>query len=243
MADVVVTHSAMSHSEWLDGMMLSLSLCLFQKALLRCTLRLLAHHSGARIVDLLERLVSYLDTACADPEIVALARNYAQSWQNPADFDRLRVLRETGPRVISEELHYQAILARMVRDPGYLRDLAADAVGYLTAGLRGRAVPPRAELDAVIGLDLAGAAAFRGGLLGRTEQNTFRISDEALELLRTYRDVPAKLQVPEGTLAVPPERTRYPFTSYSLSVWHGAGRPLHDLTLSMPRQRKVLEAV
>jgi hypothetical protein len=104
-------------------------------------------------------------------------------------------------------------------------------------------VPPRAQLDAVIGLDLAGAAAFRAGLLGRTEQNAFRISAEALALLLTYRDVPAKLQVPEGILAVPPARTRYPFTSYSLSVWHGAGRPLHDLTLSMPRQRKVLEAV
>jgi Radical SAM superfamily len=242
-ADVIVSHSAMSHGEWLDGLMLSLSLCLFQKALLRCTLRLLAHHCGARTVDLLQRLVRYLDTACGDPEIVALARNYTQSWRNPADFDRPRVTQEIGPMMIREELHYQAILARMVRDPGYLRDLAGEAVDYLAAGLGDATVPPRAELDAVIGLDLAGAAAFRAGLTGRTEENAFCISADALALLQTCRDVPAKLDVPEGTLAVPPSRTRYPFTAYSLSVWHGAGRPLHDLTLSMPRQRKVLEPV
>jgi radical SAM superfamily enzyme YgiQ (UPF0313 family) len=240
-ADVVVSHSAMSHSEWLDGLMLSLSLCLFQKALLRCTLRLFAHHSGARMVDLLQRLVGYLDTACGDPEIVALARNYSQSWTNPGDFDHSAVKREIGPMVIREELHYQAILARMVRDPGYLRDLAGEAVDYLAAGVDGATVLPRAELDAAIGLDLAGAAAFRAGLVGRTEENAFCISPETLALLQTCRDVPAKLAVPEGTLSVPPSRTGYPFTAYSLSVWHGVGRPLHDLTLSMPRQRKVLE--
>jgi radical SAM superfamily enzyme YgiQ (UPF0313 family) len=240
-ADVVVSHSAMNHGEWLDGLMLSMSLCLFQKALLRCTLRLLAHHCGVRMVDLLQRLVGYLDTACGDPEIVALARNYTKSWANPADFDHSGVKREIGPMVIREELHYQAILARMVRDPGYLRDLAADAVDYMTAGLGDASVPPRAELDAVIGLDLAGAAAFRAGLTGRTEENEFCISADTLALLQTCRDVPAKLAVPEGILSVPLARTRYPFTAYSLSVWHGAGRPLHDLTLSMPRQRKVLE--
>jgi hypothetical protein len=240
-ADVVVSHSAMSHSEWLDGLMLSMSVCLFQKALLRCTLRIFAHRSGARMVDLLQRLVGYLDTACGDPEIVALARNYPQSWTNPGDFDYFAVKREIGPMIIREELHYQAILARMVRDPGYLRDLAGEAVDYLVAGVDGATVPPRAELDAVIGLDLAGAAAFRAGLVGRTEENAFRISPETLALLQTCRDIPAKLTVPEGTLSVPPSRTGYPFTAYSLSVWHGVGRPLHDLTLSMPRQRKVLE--
>jgi hypothetical protein len=240
LADVVVSHSAMGHSDWLDGLLLSLSVCLFQKAMLRCTLRLFAHHSGVRMVDLLQRLARYLDTDCGDPEIVALARNYTQSWTDPADFDSARVKREIGPVMIYEELHYQAILARMVRDPGRLRELAADAVDYLVAGVGDAAAPPRAELDAVLGLDLAGTSAFRAGLTGRAEENAFRISDDALALLRTCRDVPAGLQVPEGTLTVPEFRTRYPFTGYSLSVWHGVGRPLHDLTLSMP-QRKVLE--
>ena len=143
--------------------------------------------------------------------------------------------------MIREELHYQAILARMVRDPGHLRDLAGEVVDYLAAGIDGATMPPRAEIDAVISLDIAGAAAFRAGLVGRTEENAFCISPETLALLQTCRDVPAKLAVPEGTLSVPPSRTGYPFTAYSLSVWHGVGRPLHDLTLSMPRQQKVLE--
>ena len=240
-ANVVCSHSTMSHGEWLDGLMLSLSLCLFQKALLRCTLRVFAHHSGVRMVDLLHRLVSYLDTDCSDPEIVSLARNYPQSWTNPGDFDHFAVKREIGPMIIREELHYQAILARMVRDPGYLRDLVSEVVDYLVAGVDGAAELPRDELDAVTGLDIAGAAAFRAGLVGRTEENAFCIGQETLALLQTCRDIPAKLAVPEGTLSVPPSRTAYPFTAYSLSVWHGVGRPLHDLTLSMPRQRKILE--
>ena len=155
--------------------------------------------------------------------------------------DHFAVKREIGPMIIREELHYQAVLARMVRDPGYLRDLAGEAVDYLVAGFDGAGELPRGELDAVMGLDLAGAAAFRAGLVGRTEENAFCISTETLALLQTCRDIPAKLAVPEGTLSVPPSRTAYPFTAYSLSVWHGVGRPLHDLTLSVPRQRKILE--
>jgi hypothetical protein len=148
-------------------------------------------------------------------------------------------MRETGRMVIAEELHYQAILARMVRDATVLEGLAAEAVGYLSSGLRG--LPARTELDAVTGLDLAGAAVFRAGLLARTEETGFRISDDALTVLRAYGDVPAELEIPQGILSVPVERTRYPFSAYSLSVWHGSGRPLHDLTLSAPQHRHILE--
>jgi len=241
-AEVVVAHSAMSFDEWLDGMTLRLSLGLFQKALLRCTLRLLHRHCGVRVVDLCQRLVTYLNSACSDPEIVALTQNYSQSWRNPDEFDRPAIMRETGTMVIAEELHYQAILARMVRDAAAMRELAAEAVGYLRTALGVSDFPERDELDAVMGLDLAGAAIFRGGLLGRTEQNTFLISGEALSTLREYGDVPAEFQVTEGILSIPIERTRYPFSAYSLSVWHGSGRPLHDLTLSTPNYRHLLES-
>jgi radical SAM superfamily enzyme YgiQ (UPF0313 family) len=238
-AEIVIGHSAMSFPEWLDGMTLRLSLGIFQKALLRCTLRILSHHAGVRLVDLCRRLVTYLNSACSDPGIVALTENYSQSWRNQADFDRLAVMRETGRMIIAEELHYQAILARMVRDAAALKGLAAEVVSYLSSGLQG--LPSRSELDAVTGLDLAGAAAFRAGLLARTEETGFRISDEALAVLRAYGDVPAELEVPQGILSVPVERTRYPFSAYSLSVWHGSGRPLHDLTLSAPQHRHILE--
>lgn len=240
-ADVVTEHSAMSFDEWVGGMMLRLSLGVFQKSLLRCTLRILSRHSGVRIVDLCQRLVTYLDTECSDPGIVALARNHAESYRNPDAYDRPRVVTETGPiMVIAEELHFQAIVARMVRDPSILRKLLTEAVGFLRAGLDSGALPAPEEIDAVMGLDLAGAAALRGGLLGRTEETSFRISAESLAVLRAFGEVPANL-AQEGTFSVSIERTRYPFSGYYISVWHGSGRPLHDLTLSAPRQQNILE--
>lgn len=240
-ADCVVSHSAMSFDEFVDGMMLRLSLGVFQKSLLRCTLRILSHHSGVRIVDLCERLATYLVSACSDPGLAALARNHAQCWRNPGDYDRARVVNETGPlMVIGEELHFQAIVARMVRDPAKLGELAAEAVDYLCAGLDPSTLPAREEIDAVLGLDLAGAAALRANLLGRTEETSYRISAETLAVLREYGEVPANL-TPAGSFSVSVERTRYPFSGYYISIWHGSGRPLHDLTLSAPHHEHILE--
>ena len=240
-ADCVVSHSAMSFEEFVDGMMLRLSLGVFQKSLLRCTLRILSHHCGVRIVDLCERLARYLVSACSDPDLVALARNHAQCWRDPGGYDRTRVVNETGPlMVIGEELHFQAIVARMVRDPARLSELAAEAVEYLCAGLDPSTLPAREEIDAVMGLDLAGAAALRANLLGRTEQTSYRIGAGSLAVLRESGEVPANL-TPEGRFSVSVERTRYPFSGYYISIWHGSGRPLHDLTLSAPHHEHILE--
>jgi radical SAM superfamily enzyme YgiQ (UPF0313 family) len=240
-ADVVIAHSAMTYDEWVDGMMLRLSLGVFQKSLLRCTLRILSHYSGVRIVDLCQRLVAYLDTECSDPGIVALARNHARSWREPEGYDRPRVVAETGPiMVIAEELHFQAIVARMVRDPEKLKRLLTEAVDFLLSGLDVSVLPAPEEIDAVLGLDLAGAAALRAGLLGRTEETSFRIGAESLAVLQAFGEVPTGFTA-EGTFSVSVERTRYPFSGYYISVWHGSGRPLHDLTLSAPSQRNILE--
>ena len=224
-ADCVVAHSAMSHDDWVEGLMLRLSLSVFYKSLLHCTLRLISHRSGARVVDLCQRLVRFLDTECSDPGIVALARNHAASWRNPSDYQAQLVLDETGTGVMGEELHYQAIVARMVREPARLRRLLTEAVEFLGSSPE--------ELGGVLSLDLAGAAAFRAGLLGQMEQNEFRISAAALTVLRAFGDVPASLGV-HGVYSVPAERTRYPYSAYAISVWHGSGRPLHDLILSAP---------
>jgi radical SAM superfamily enzyme YgiQ (UPF0313 family) len=240
-ADVVIEHSAMTYDEWVDGMMLRLSLGVFQKSLLRCTLRILSHYSGARVVDLCQHLVTYLDTECSDPGTVALARNHARTWREPEGYDRPRVVAETGPiMVIAEELHFQAIVARMVRDPERLRKLLREAVDFLLSSLDVSVLPAPEEIDAVLGLDLAGAAALRAGLLGRTEETSFRIGPESLAVLRAFGDVPTGFTA-EGTFSVSLERTRYPFSGYYISVWHGSGRPLHDLTLSAPSQRNILE--
>jgi hypothetical protein len=235
-ADCVVSHAAMSFDEFIDGMMLRLSLGVFQKTLLRCTLRILSHHSGVRIVDLCERLATYLVSACSDPDLMALARNHAQCWRNPGDYDRTRVVAETGPlMVIAEELHFQAIVARMVRDPSRLGELAAEAVGYLYGELGRFPLPARDQIDAVMGLDLAGAAALRANLLGRAEETSYQISADSLAVLRQAGEVPANLP-PEGSFSVSAERIRYPFSAYYISIWHGSGRPLHDLTMSEPHQ-------
>ena len=235
-ADVVVSHSSMTFDQWVDGMMLRLSLSIFQKSLLRCTLRLLSHYSGVRIVDLCERLVTYLDSVCSDPGVVTLARNHAESYRDPDTFDRPRVVAETGPTmVISEELHFQALVARMVRDPAKHRRLVTEAVDYLRGGLDADVLPEPSEIEAVMNLDLAGGAALRAGLLGRREETSFRISSESLAVLREYGDVPPNLET-AGTFSVSVERTRYPFSGYYISIWHGSGRPLHDLTLSAPKQ-------
>jgi radical SAM superfamily enzyme YgiQ (UPF0313 family) len=235
-ADCVVSHAAMSFDEFIDGMMLRLSLGVFQKTLLRCTLRILSHHSGVRMVDLCERLATYLVSACSDPDVMALARNHAQCWRNPGDYDRTRVVAQTGPlMVIAEELHFQAIVARMVRDPSRLSELAAEAVGYLYGALARFPLPARDEIDAVMGLDLAGAAALRANLLGRAEETSYQISADSLAVLRQAGEVPANL-TPEGGFSVSAERVRYPFSAYYISIWHGSGRPLHDLTMSEPHQ-------
>jgi radical SAM superfamily enzyme YgiQ (UPF0313 family) len=226
-ADCVVAHSAMSYDDWIEGLMLRLSLSVFYKSLLHCTLRLISHHAGARVVDLCQRLVRFLDTECSDPGIVALARNHAVSWRNPSGYQAQLVLDETGPRVIGEELHYQAIVARMVRDPARLRRLLTEAVEFLGSS------PSSPELGGVLSLDIAGAAAFRAGLLGQVEEHEFRISASALAVLRAFGDVPASLGR-DGAYSVPVARTRYPYSAYAISVWHGSGRPLHDLILSAP---------
>lgn len=241
-ADVVTEHSAMTYDDWINGMMLRLSLGIFQKTLLRCTLRILSHYSGVRIVDLCQRLVTYLDRECSDPGIAALARNHARCWREPEDYDQPRVVAETGPlMVIAEELHFQAIVARMVRDPEKLRRLLTEAADFLLSSLDVSTLPDPEEIDAVLGLDLAGAAAMRAGLLGRPEETSFRIGSESLAVLLAFGDVPTGFTA-EGTFSVSRERTRYPFSAYCLSVWHGSGRPLYDLTLSAVSQQNILES-
>lgn len=234
-ADCVVEHSAMSFDDWIEGLMLRLTLCVFYKSLLHCTLRLISERTGTRVIDLVQLLVRFLDTECSDQGIVTLARNHAESWRNPDDYNRKIVLDETGIGVMGEELHFQAIVARMARNPVKLRELLTEAVGFLRTSLgSGSGFPSQSELDGVMSLDLAGAAAFRAGLLHEVEEIEFRVGPEALEVLHAFGDVPAELGE-QGMFSVAIERTRYPYSAYAISVWHGSGRPLHDLTLSVPQ--------
>jgi len=239
-ADVVVAHSRMSGEDWLHGMELRLPLMLFQKALLRCSLRVLHATSGWRLIDLCELLWDFLRGGASDPMVVALAGNFSDSWRDPAAFNESLVLLALGQVTIREELHYQAILRRVAATPERLRAVVAEVHDFLCARLlaAGAAAPDRDLLDAVATLDLAGAAMFQACISGRVEERAFSLPAATLRLLREAGDVPPGLGVDadpggegawvSGRLRTPARWARYPLGVYALSVWHGTGRPLHE---------------
>jgi hypothetical protein len=221
-------------------------LTLFHKCLLRSTLRVLAEISGARTVDLVELLGSFLRGAGPeDPVISFLMADYERAWREPARFDRDLLYGQIGTPVIHEEVHYQAILRRVVGDEGRAAFYARAAVDFLYEELasQGRPLPDRTDLDMVTGLDLAAAAVFRAGIHRTVEQHDFALPGALFDLLRTYGDVPGGApaetceNLVHGRIEVPVSRTHYPFSAYSLSVWHGSGRPLHDAGMRLDVQR------
>lgn len=257
MADVVTGHSKMTFEDWLGGMAFRIPLTLFHKCLLRSTLRVIAETSGARTVDLVELLGSFLrGGAVEDPLISFMMADYDRAWREPAGFDRDLLYGHIGRPVIHEEVHYQAILRRIVGDEGRAARCARAAVDFLYQELtsQGRLLPDRDHLDMVTRLDLAAAAVFRAGIHGTVEHHDFALPEALFDLLRTYGDVPAGAPAAasgdalvRGRIDVPEPRTRYPFSAYSLSVWHGSGRPLHDVAMSLdvqrPPQRQGVRAV
>lgn len=247
MADVVTGHSRMTFEDWLGGMAFRIPLTLFHKCLLRSTLRVLAEVSGVRTVDLVELLGRFLREGGGDDPLIAfLTADYVRSWREPAAFDRVLLYGYLGRPVIHEEVHYQALLRRMVGDADRASHYARAAVDFLYEALtsQGRPLPDRADLDMVTDLDTAAAAVFRAGLHGTAEQHQVALPEALLDLLRTYGDVPggAPAAVAGESLVhirieVPDSRTRYPFSAYALSVWHGSGRPLHDVAMCPDIQR------
>ncbi|OIK25987.1 B12-binding domain-containing radical SAM protein [Streptomyces malaysiense] len=246
LADVVIEHSQMSFEDWLSGMAFRIPLTLFHKCLLRSTLRVLAETSGVRTVDLVELLGSFLhEGGGEDPLLSFLMADYARSWREPESFDRARLYGYIGRPVIHEEVHYQAILRRIVGDEERAARYTRAAVDFLYEALtsEGRTLPDRAELDMVRDLDLAAAAVFRAGIHGKVERHELALPKAQFELLRTYGDVPVGAPVAASgedlvhvRIEVPESRSRYPFSAYSLSVWHGSGRPLHDVNMRLDNQ-------
>jgi hypothetical protein len=237
-ADVVVSHSRMSFDEWLRGMELRVALTVFQKAVLRCTLQYLHAVSGVRLVDLVDLLRRYLTEACSDGVVTAIARNFTAAWRDPDRFAGESIRSELGGWFIPEELHYQAILHRVVADPDRLRALVSEAVDYCLGALDGRPVPDRALLDAVTSVDFAGTAVFRTAIRRTPLDVAFAVPAEALRLLQDSGCLPMSLgrhsgALVPGRLRVPPARAHYPFSAYALSVWHGSGNPLRDATITV----------
>jgi radical SAM superfamily enzyme YgiQ (UPF0313 family) len=239
-AEVVVGHSKMSFDDWLWGMELRVSLTLFQKALLRCTLYYLHSVSGVRLVDIVELLRGYLTDGCSDETVRAIARNFTDAWRDPERFDTELVRGKLNGWVIAEELHYQAILQHIVEDPARMYALTREAVDYCYDRLTGVPLPDRALLDAITSVDLAGTAVFRTAIRQVPQRSTFGLPSEQLAILQDSGCLPASIGRPagdriRGTLTVPAARARYPFSAYSLSVWHGSGSPLRDASIVLDR--------
>ncbi|MEU0936882.1 radical SAM protein [Embleya sp. NPDC005971] len=257
-ADVVTGHARMDFEDWLRGMELRIPLTLFHKCLLRCTLRVLAHTTGTRTVDLVAALGEHLRAGDPDPIAAYWFADYTRSWRTPETFPREALYAELGTETIHEEMHYQAILHRMVRDPERARQHAHAAVDFLYEHLGADPVaaarlPERADLDRVTGLDLAAAAVFRAGIHKVAEDHEFAVPGALWAILREHGDVPPAddesagadpdpADSIRGRVTVPQARVHYPFSAYALSVWHGSGRPVHDCTTTARSADRPLSA-
>jgi Radical SAM superfamily len=239
LADVVIGHARMSADDWRHGMQFRIALTLFQKVLLRCTLRLISRACSVRLVDLCQMLWDYLTVSCEDPYVLAIARDAAAAYRDPGRVNLALLHMVAGRSAIPEELHYQAILRRAVATTENTRAIVSGALGHLRKELGDRlmAVDQTAQ-DAMTSLDLAAAAIPRASASGKNEPVPFAVPADQWAMLETAGDVPMLPGRPvngwiRGHARAPLRWTGYPLSVYALSVWHGTGRPLHDVDIDI----------
>ncbi|MFF2505870.1 radical SAM protein [Streptomyces sp. NPDC058067] len=253
--DVVVGHATMTEEDWLRGLEFRLCLYLFQKSLLRCTLRLLHATCGVRIVDLCERLREFLFERSPDVVAGSLARNYRQAWREPGTIDCRLIEEELGVKVGSgeiygrHEIHYEATVHRLVRDPVVLEHFTDEALAVLLRAIPRDSWPDPEALRAARELDRAAGAVFRSVITGEAEPAEFRARPELLDLLRDAGDLPADLVCPPGAevtghITAPPAHLTgltpsHRFTRFVGLVWRGMVAPLREATVEwdVPRPR------
>ncbi|GAA2136281.1 hypothetical protein GCM10009760_15660 [Kitasatospora kazusensis] len=242
--DTVVAHATMTEQEWLRGLEFRLCLYLFQKSLLRCTLRLLHTAGGVRMVDLCERLRDFLFEGSRESTAHAIARNYRLAWTEPGLVDRELIERELGIEVGSGELygrqetHFEALLHALVKDPDGLERFVDEAVGLLLGSVPGHLRPDAGSLRAAKELDLAAGAVFRSMITGRREQLAFTAPTGLLDLLREAGDLPPDLHGPAGgtvtgRIGAAPGfladfRPGSTFSRFVVLVWRGLVSPLRE---------------
>lgn len=241
-ADVVVGHDSMTTEEWVRGMEFRVSMTLFQKILLRCALRVLHATTGVRMVELCQQLWSFMLDDCADPFLRAVARNVAVGYREPSDVDMALLKTVIGNQVVvPEEVHYQALLCRAVRTERATADLLNAAVDHLCGWLADSGFEvDRVLVDGALTLDIAATTILRASLRGELEEAEFAVPRQAWNLLVGSGDVPSSLDAGgpgntvRGTVWAPSRWVHYPISVYSLSIWHGTGRPLYDLLFALP---------
>ncbi|MDH6108766.1 tRNA A37 methylthiotransferase MiaB [Kitasatospora sp. MAP12-15] len=242
--DTVVSHATMTEQEWLRGLEFRFCLYLFQKSLLRCTLRLLHASGGVRMVDLCELLRDFLFEREHDPVAGAIARNYRDSWSQPDRMDReliegeLNIAVGSGELYGRQETHYEAILHRLVRDPDTLARFLDEAVAVLLRSLPEECRPQGESLRAARELDLAAGAVFRAMATGVAEPLDFRLPADLMRLLRDAGDLPPELDCPQdgeitGRISAAPVflqdfHPSYSFSRFVVLVWRGLVSPLRE---------------
>ncbi|MFE2407246.1 radical SAM protein [Kitasatospora sp. NPDC059408] len=241
-ADVVIGHSAMTTEEWVRGMEFRVSMTLFQKILLRCALRVLHSTTGVRMVELCQQLWTFMLEHCADPFMRAVARDVSAVYRDPSVLDVALLKTIIGSQaVVPEEVHYQALLCRAVRTERATADLLDAAVDHLCAWLAGSGHEvDRALVDSALTLDIAATTILRASLRGDIAEAEFAVPRRGWDLLVESGDVPSGLDasnqgtIVRGTVWAPSRWVDFPISVYALSIWHGTGRPLHDLLFALP---------
>ncbi|MFJ9560147.1 radical SAM protein [Streptomyces fuscichromogenes] len=240
-ADVVVAHDAMTPEDWVNGMEFRVAMTLFQKILLRCALRVIHATTGVRMVELCARLQRFLLDDCPDPFLRAVARNVAVAYQEPAELDMALLKTVIGDQiVVPEEVHFQALLCRAVATERGTADLLDAAIDHLCAGLADSGFEvDRVLVDGALSLDIAATTILRASLRGELVEAEFAVPRQGWNLLVASGDVPSSLDASgqgntvRGTVWAPPRWVHYPISVYALSIWHGTGRPLHDLEFAL----------
>ncbi|MEU9127576.1 radical SAM protein [Kitasatospora sp. NPDC048540] len=241
-ADVVVGHECMTTEEWVHGMRFRVAMTLFQKILLRCALRVLHETTGVRMVELCAQLWTFLTEDCADPFLRAVARNIEVGYREPADVDMELLRTVIGDQVVvPEEVHFQALLCRAVSTEQASAKLLGAATDWLCERLAadGHRID-RVLVDGALTVDLAATTILRASLRGELKEAEFAVPRRGWDLLVEAGDVPSSLDASgqgstvRGTVWAPPRWVHYPISVYALSIWHGTGRPLHDLQYALP---------
>jgi len=239
-AEFVVAHDRMSQDDWQRGLDVRLVGAVFYNCLLRSLLHYLNLRTGVRIVDLLVRLVDYLDQDCSDTVLRSLAANQRLTWSDPSalDTDLIGSLVKEG--AVPEHLHYQAIMQQLA-DRASAGDIAREAAEYLYRGLPSHRAVPREEFEAVLAFQVDVAESISDCVRGdsRTRGSTLpaHVHSMLAEAGQVSAGVPTgsevRLRLDSGALAGTPADTML------LAIYHGSvrlPRALQDSLQDAPSQ-------
>ncbi len=229
-AEFVVAHERMSEADWLHGLGLSLTIALFQKGLAWAILWYLQSRTGARSIDLIERLQGYLEHGVHSfPVVSDLYANYLESYTTPDHFHVDAVMAELGQTIYTDNLHFQAMMTHVLREPTRTRSFVRGAAEYLYESLPPATRPPHTEFDAVVAYQsdfLLGWQAFLNKrLVNRSIALPADLAGEMREagLLAVSGELPATEQV-HLILRVPPAH-RVPWGYKLMGLYNGILRP------------------